>query len=68
MSPSATSTKTPITNSGDPELALPNDAPTKPPVFSDKFEERSYLKHRLAIAFRIFAKFGFSEGIAGMVF
>lgn len=72
MSPSATtppavevSCKVPITTSGNPELSLPEDAPTQPPTFADKFEERKYLKHRLAIAFRLFAKFGFSEGVAG---
>jgi len=74
MSPSATtppseeSSKIPVTSSGNPELSVPADAPTSPPVFEDKFEERKYLKHRLAIAFRLFAKFGFSEGVAGMIY
>ncbi|KAK9420507.1 putative Class 2 aldolase adducin domain-containing protein [Seiridium unicorne] len=51
--------------SGDPELAFKPDESTSPPVFEDKYEERAYLKHRLAIAFRIFAQFGFAEGVAG---
>ena len=29
-----------------------------PPTFDDKYEERAYMKQRLALAFRIFAKFG----------
>lgn len=39
----------------------------KPPVFTDKYEERKYLKGRLAAAFRIFAKKGFDEGVAGHI-
>jgi hypothetical protein len=39
----------------------------KPPTFTDKYEERQYLKGRLALAFRIFAKFGFDEGVAGHI-
>ncbi|CEJ94728.1 hypothetical protein VHEMI10244 [[Torrubiella] hemipterigena] len=39
----------------------------KPPKFDDKKEEREYLKGRLAAAFRIFAKFGFDEGVAGHI-
>lgn len=38
-----------------------------PPVFEDKLEERQYLKERLALAFRIFAEYGFDEGIAGHI-
>ncbi|KAJ6445158.1 meiotically up-regulated 14 protein [Purpureocillium lavendulum] len=39
----------------------------KPPVFSDKFEEREYLKGRLALAFRLFASNGYEEGVAGHI-
>ena len=53
--------------SGDPDLAFVRDDTSVPPVFTDKHEERKYLKHRLALAFRIFAKFGFSEGVAGHI-
>lgn len=38
-----------------------------PPKFEDKVEEREYLKGRLAAAFRIFAKYGFDEGVAGHI-
>ncbi|KAJ9224185.1 hypothetical protein DTO169C6_3545 [Paecilomyces variotii] len=38
-----------------------------PPVFEDKYEEREYLKGRLAAAFRIFGKYGFDEGVAGHI-
>jgi len=35
--------------------------------FADKYEEREYQKGRLALAFRIFAKLGFDEGVAGHI-
>jgi len=38
-----------------------------PPTFTDKYEEREYLKGRLALAFRIFGKLGFDEGVAGHI-
>lgn len=38
-----------------------------PPKFADKYEEREYLKGRLAAAFRIFGKYGFDEGVAGHI-
>lgn len=38
-----------------------------PPKFTDKHEEREYLKGRLALAFRIFGKLGFDEGVAGHI-
>ncbi|MCJ1439081.1 hypothetical protein MMC27_008472 [Xylographa pallens] len=38
-----------------------------PPTFEDKYEERDYLKGRLAAAFRIFGKYGFDEGVAGHI-
>lgn len=39
----------------------------RPPKFTDKYAEREYQKGRLALAFRIFAKFGFDEGVAGHI-
>lgn len=39
----------------------------QPPRFTDKNEEREYLKGRLAAAFRIFAKLGYDEGVAGHI-
>lgn len=53
--------------SGDPDLTLPAEVPRGPPAFEDKYEERKYLKHRLTLAFRVFAKFGFAEGVAGHI-
>lgn len=38
-----------------------------PPEFTDKYEEREYLKGRLAAAFRLFGKYGFDEGVAGHI-
>jgi ribulose-5-phosphate 4-epimerase/fuculose-1-phosphate aldolase len=38
-----------------------------PPKFQDKYEEREYLKGRLTLAFRIFGKLGFDEGVAGHI-
>jgi hypothetical protein len=38
-----------------------------PPVFTDKYKEREYLKTRLTLAFRVFAKMGFDCGIAGHI-
>jgi hypothetical protein len=38
-----------------------------PPTFDDPYKERDYLKGRLALAFRIFAKLGYDEGVAGHI-
>lgn len=38
-----------------------------PPRFADKHKERTYLKGRLALAFRIFGRLGFDEGVAGHI-
>jgi hypothetical protein len=37
------------------------------PVYEDPYKEREYQKGRLALAFRIFAKYGFDEGVAGHI-
>ena len=39
----------------------------EPPKFATLGEERLHRKQRLASAFRLFAKFGFSEGVAGHI-
>jgi ribulose-5-phosphate 4-epimerase/fuculose-1-phosphate aldolase len=39
----------------------------QPPVFPTVEEERLHRKQRLAAAFRLFGRFGFSEGIAGHI-
>jgi hypothetical protein len=46
--------------------ALPGDIPD-PPRFDDVHEERTYLKGRLALAFRIFSKHGLDDGVAGHI-
>ena len=39
-----------------------------PPKFGgDKKQEREYVKGRLAMAYRLFAKWGFDEGVAGHI-
>ena len=38
-----------------------------PPTFDDTDEERTHRKQRLAAAFRLFGRFGFSEGVAGHI-
>src|SRR5881227_1288572 len=38
-----------------------------PPAFATLDQERRHRKERLAAAFRLFAKFGFSEGVAGHI-
>lgn len=37
-------------------------------VYTDKLHERQVLKERLAAAFRIFAKYGFDEGVGASRF
>ncbi|KAI0206500.1 class II aldolase and Adducin domain-containing protein [Astrocystis sublimbata] len=39
----------------------------RPPSFKDPLDERQYLKQRLALAFRLFAKKGYDEGVAGHI-
>src|ERR1700743_3986392 len=39
----------------------------QPPVFSSVEAERKYRKEQLAAGFRLFGKFGFSEGVAGHI-
>jgi hypothetical protein len=50
----------------DPKAKMPTFAKLLP-TFDDKYEEREYMKHRLALAFRIFAKHGFADGVAGHI-
>ena len=54
-----------------PGTVVPNEikiAKTpNPPSFATVAEERLHRKQRLASAFRLFAKFGFSEGVAGHI-
>ncbi|KAH8597122.1 class II aldolase/adducin N-terminal [Bisporella sp. PMI_857] len=52
----------PVLPSAAQEVSFP-----KPPTFTDKYKEREYQKGRLALAFRIFAKLGYDEGVAGHI-
>lgn len=38
-----------------------------PLKFDDPYKQREYLKGRLILAYRIFAKLGFDEGVAGHI-
>ncbi|KAI0100817.1 class II aldolase and Adducin domain-containing protein [Nemania sp. FL0031] len=39
----------------------------RPPTFKDPLDKRQYLKERLTLAFRLFAKQGYEEGVAGHI-
>ncbi|EAY28488.1 class II aldolase/adducin family protein [Microscilla marina] len=39
----------------------------RPPQYDTPQKQRNYLKRQLAAAFRLFAKFGFDEGVAGHI-
>jgi ribulose-5-phosphate 4-epimerase/fuculose-1-phosphate aldolase len=41
--------------------------PYSPPTFDNVEDERLHIKQRLAAGFRLFGKFGFSEGVAGHI-
>lgn len=41
--------------------------PTRRAVEKDPYKEREYQKGRLVLAFRLFAKYGFDEGVAGHI-
>ncbi|OAP57832.1 hypothetical protein AYL99_08570 [Fonsecaea erecta] len=72
MAPAA-ATATVITATVEPSARQPQTTNVAvqrfpdPPRFQDKLEEREYLKGRLALAFRLFAKYGFDEGVAGHI-
>ena len=50
-----------------PEVKIVSTGTPDPPTFATAAEERLHRKQRLASAFRLFAKFGFSEGVAGHI-
>jgi hypothetical protein len=54
-------------SSVDPSLALVPDETTSPPTFTDKHEKRAHLKHRLALAFRIFTQSILAVGVIGYI-
>src|SRR6266699_4420754 len=43
------------------------DRVPRPPTFATLAEERRHRKERLAASFRLFARFGFDEGVAGHI-
>lgn len=51
------------------KLAIPSEMPLPKPYIpqADPYKEREYQKGRLSLAFRIFAKLGFDEGVAGHI-
>src|SRR5262245_47043527 len=61
MAEAITGTDVPMINPSRP-FNLP-----MPPTFESVEEERLHRKQRLAAAFRLFAKFGFDEGVAGHI-
>ena len=50
-----------------PAIQMPTASSLGVPAFDDPHKAREYLKGRLALAFRIFAKFGYEEGVAGHI-
>jgi len=46
---------------------MPDITPFGQPQFASLEDERQYRKQRLAAAFRLFARFGFDEGVAGHI-
>ncbi|KAF3934699.1 Alpha-adducin [Dactylellina cionopaga] len=48
-------------------VRMPTLADIGPPKFDDPYKAREYFKGRLALAFRIFAKLGYDEGVAGHI-
>ena len=51
----------------DTKFEFSSESLPAPPVFQDKYKEREYMKQRLTLAFRVFAKLGFDCGIAGHI-
>lgn len=51
----------------EPNLKISTEPFPSPPTFDDKYEAREYHKSRLALAFRVFHKFGLDEGVAGHI-
>jgi ribulose-5-phosphate 4-epimerase/fuculose-1-phosphate aldolase len=51
----------------NPSVHSDKPIPYEIPAFEDLESERRHRKERLAAAFRIFGKFGFSEGVAGHI-
>jgi len=81
MAPPSATTAIPIASTDNPAVgAVQEPDPTEPlifakssvsfpiiPTFEDPYKAREFQKGRLALAFRIFAKLGFDEGVAGHI-
>ncbi|KAM9936672.1 hypothetical protein OXX80_003775 [Metschnikowia pulcherrima] len=72
MSPSADLSTTTakgytIESAGAHNMAKGGLNPHVPPKFTDKFEERKWMLEHTSAAFRVFARFGYSEGEAGHI-
>lgn len=50
-----------------PKVEMPKATDIGIPSFDDPYTARAYLKNRLALSFRIFAKHGFEDGVAGHI-
>jgi hypothetical protein len=50
-----------------PQVEMPKVSDLGMPSFDDPYKARVYLKDRQVLAFRIFAKFGFDDGVAGHI-
>jgi hypothetical protein len=50
-----------------PKVEMPTVTEMGMPSFDDPYEKREYLKRRQVLAFRIFAKYGFDDGVAGHI-
>jgi hypothetical protein len=64
---SATTVKFKLNRSDEAAVKMPTTADIAPPTFDDPYKAREYQKRRLTLAFRLFAKFGFDEGVAGHI-
>lgn len=66
-----TATKTYTLSSDRQQQGAPSEnklkKASKLPVFSDVYEERKWAKAQMAGAFRVFAKLGYADGVAGHV-
>lgn len=52
---------------GSHNIAKGFEHPYKKPQFSDKMEERQWVKQHMAAAFRVFSRKGYTEGTAGHI-
>lgn len=50
-----------------PKVEMPKLGDLGMPSFDDPYKAREYMKGRQVLAFRIFAKLGFDDGVAGHI-